>query len=75
MNDMELASHGRGQYSKSSGNSFVQTFVVLGKIAREEGMRGLFKGFVPAYVRLGSSSMTMFLIYEQLRLAAGLKPM
>jgi hypothetical protein len=42
------------------------------QIFRAEGVLGLYKGFVPSYLRLGSASVVVFMLYEQLRCLAGI---
>ncbi|RLO11395.1 hypothetical protein DYB28_001622 [Aphanomyces astaci] len=37
------------------------------KIVRKEGVRGLFKGWTPAYIRLGPQTIITFMTLEQLR--------
>jgi len=39
--------------------------------ARAEGVGGLFKGWVPNYLRLGPQTVLVFLIYENLRKLVG----
>ncbi|XP_055354559.1 mitochondrial uncoupling protein 4-like [Paramacrobiotus metropolitanus] len=39
----------------------------LSKTVREEGMLAIYKGFFPAWMRMGPWSMTFWLVYEQLR--------
>eukprot|EP01116_Phalansterium_solitarium_P025464 TRINITY_DN9758_c0_g1_i2.p1 TRINITY_DN9758_c0_g1~~TRINITY_DN9758_c0_g1_i2.p1 ORF type:complete len:305 (+),score=46.76 TRINITY_DN9758_c0_g1_i2:156-1070(+) len=59
-----VQSHDSARYSGIS-DIFVQT-------VRTEGVRGLFKGWFPNYIRLGPHTVLLFLIYERLRAAAGL---
>lgn len=33
-------------------------------IVRAEGMAGLYKGFVPSYIRLGSATVMFLMLYE-----------
>ncbi|OBZ79767.1 Mitochondrial dicarboxylate transporter [Grifola frondosa] len=40
---------------------------VLKKSLREEGPRFLFKGWTPAFIRLGPNTVLMFVFYEQLK--------
>lgn len=47
----------------------------LCKTVRTEGLLGLYKGFVPNWVRIGPHTTITFLIFEQLRMVAGLKPL
>eukprot|EP01102_Stenamoeba_stenopodia_P014631 TRINITY_DN4881_c0_g5_i1.p1 TRINITY_DN4881_c0_g5~~TRINITY_DN4881_c0_g5_i1.p1 ORF type:complete len:341 (+),score=72.07 TRINITY_DN4881_c0_g5_i1:48-1070(+) len=47
----------------------VRSFV---KIAKHEGVLGLYKGFAPNYLRLGSCTVAVFVLYEQLRILFGI---
>ena len=42
---------------------------------RSEGLRGLYKGFLPTWMRIGPHTVVSICILEQLLLIAGLKPM
>eukprot|EP01113_Clastostelium_recurvatum_P041917 TRINITY_DN6735_c0_g1_i1.p1 TRINITY_DN6735_c0_g1~~TRINITY_DN6735_c0_g1_i1.p1 ORF type:complete len:322 (+),score=31.93 TRINITY_DN6735_c0_g1_i1:44-967(+) len=44
------------------------------KTIRSEGFMGLYKGFIPNWLRIGPHTIVTFLVYEQLRRMAGLKP-
>lgn len=44
-------------------------------IVRAEGMAGLYKGFVPSYIRLGSATVMFLMLYEQLRRLCNLPTM
>ncbi|KAJ3516793.1 hypothetical protein NLJ89_g915 [Agrocybe chaxingu] len=50
----------------SCDTSFTQVF---SRSLREEGVRFLFKGWTPAFVRLGPNTILMFVFYEQLKKA------
>jgi hypothetical protein len=41
---------------------------------RAEGLRGLYKGFIPNWIRIGPHTIITFLVYERLRLWSGLRP-
>ncbi|OTF72544.1 hypothetical protein BLA29_013524 [Euroglyphus maynei] len=38
---------------------------------RSSGLRGFYKGFVPAFIRVGPHTILVFVIYEQLRIQFG----
>eukprot|EP01112_Ceratiomyxa_fruticulosa_P009911 TRINITY_DN2601_c0_g1_i4.p1 TRINITY_DN2601_c0_g1~~TRINITY_DN2601_c0_g1_i4.p1 ORF type:complete len:304 (+),score=44.77 TRINITY_DN2601_c0_g1_i4:366-1277(+) len=44
------------------------------KIIKFEGPMGLYKGFIPNWLRIGPHTITTFLVLEQLRRLGGLKP-
>lgn len=46
-------------------------FKAIRKICQEEGLRALYKGFVPSYIRMGLVTCLFFLIYERVRLFMG----
>ena len=41
-------------------------------ILRREGLRGFYRGWLPAFCRLGPHALIQFPLYEQIRLALGL---
>ena len=41
---------------------------------KQEGFLGLYKGFMPAYMRLGPHTLMAFVLFEKLRNLAGYKP-
>mmetsp|Transcript_42266 Transcript_42266/g.165045 ORF Transcript_42266/g.165045 Transcript_42266/m.165045 type:complete len:84 (-) Transcript_42266:169-420(-) len=45
----------------------------LRKIVRSEGLKGLYKGWVPNYARLGPHTLLTLTVYEQLRSFVGWK--
>ena len=47
----------------------------LFKTIRTEGFFGLYKGFIPNWMRIGPHTVITFLIFEQLRKLTGLKPL
>ncbi|OQV16575.1 Mitochondrial uncoupling protein 4 [Hypsibius exemplaris] len=51
---------GRPLYYKSS-------FQCLSKTIRDEGLLAIYKGFFPAWMRMGPWSLTFWMVYEQLR--------
>ncbi|CAF0874752.1 unnamed protein product [Didymodactylos carnosus] len=44
------------------------------QVLRAEGLRGFYTGFVPVWLRIGPHTMVTFLVFEQLRRLAGMKP-
>lgn len=46
----------------------------LMKAFRAEGLRGLYKGFLPNWLRIGPHTMVSFFIFEQLRAMVGIRP-
>ncbi|XP_017324412.1 mitochondrial uncoupling protein 4 isoform X3 [Ictalurus punctatus] len=60
-----LDSNGRGLLYKSSIDCLVQS-------VRAEGLRTLYKGFVPTWLRMAPWSMTFWLTFEQIRHAVGI---
>eukprot|EP01024_Parvocaulis_polyphysoides_P072880 TRINITY_DN9315_c0_g2_i1.p2 TRINITY_DN9315_c0_g2~~TRINITY_DN9315_c0_g2_i1.p2 ORF type:complete len:292 (-),score=46.18 TRINITY_DN9315_c0_g2_i1:451-1200(-) len=55
-----------------SGNKFSSPIQCTLEIVRSEGVRGLFKGWLANYARLGPQTAIIFVVAEQLRKAAGL---
>ena len=53
---------------------YSSTLPCLKKIYKSEGILGFYKGFIPNWLRLGPHTMITFLIFEQLRKLAGMKP-
>lgn len=47
-------------------------FSTFFKILKHEGFFGLYKGFVPSYIRLGGCTAVSFVIVEQIRLLIGI---
>eukprot|EP00698_Gefionella_okellyi_P002083 TRINITY_DN11961_c0_g1_i2.p1 TRINITY_DN11961_c0_g1~~TRINITY_DN11961_c0_g1_i2.p1 ORF type:complete len:313 (-),score=49.98 TRINITY_DN11961_c0_g1_i2:227-1165(-) len=47
-------------------------FASMAMIVQHEGVRGLYKGFVPSYIRLGSATVLFLVLYEQLRRACAI---
>jgi len=44
------------------------------KTIKAEGIRGLYKGFIPNWMRIGPHTIVTFIVYEQLRILGGLRP-
>nr|CAH0108935.1 unnamed protein product [Daphnia galeata] len=55
---------GRGLYYKSSVDCFLKT-------AQQEGFLAMYKGFFPAWIRMGPWSLCFWLSYEKIRKAMG----
>ncbi|XP_046462018.1 mitochondrial uncoupling protein 4-like [Daphnia pulex] len=55
---------GRGLYYKSSIDCFLKT-------AQQEGFLAMYKGFFPAWIRMGPWSLCFWLSYEKIRKAMG----
>eukprot|EP00050_Salpingoeca_kvevrii_P009122 m.307334 g.307334 ORF g.307334 m.307334 type:complete len:295 (-) comp19872_c0_seq1:105-989(-) len=58
---------GVGLIYKNSVDCAVKTF-------KSEGMLGLYKGFLPQWLRIGPHTIVTFIVYEHLRHLAGMKP-
>lgn len=58
---------GRGALYKSTRDCFAQTI-------KSEGLFGLYKGFIPNWMRIGPHTIVTFIVYEQLRRLGGLRP-
>ncbi|OQR81608.1 solute carrier family 25, member 30-like [Thraustotheca clavata] len=54
---------------------YTGTFDAFRKIVAGEGIRGLYKGWLPNWMRLGPHTMITLVIFEELRQAAGLPPL
>jgi len=55
----------RSRIMASSGSTTVTQ--VLSQSFREEGIRFLFKGWTPAFIRMGPNTVLLFVFYEQLK--------
>ena len=44
------------------------------KTIKSEGVFGLYKGFIPNWMRIGPHTIVTFFIFEQLRHFAGMSP-
>ncbi|XP_071960467.1 mitochondrial substrate carrier family protein ucpB-like isoform X2 [Antedon mediterranea] len=53
---------------------YKHTLDCLWKILRSEGIFGLYKGFIPNWLRLGPHTIISFYLFEQFRSMAGIKP-
>eukprot|EP00795_Rhopilema_esculentum_P009542 gene9542-17288_t len=61
--------------AKENGLLYKSTLDCLYKTLKFEGILGLYKGFIPNWMRIGPHTIITFLIFEQLRKIAGLKPL
>ena len=61
--------------AKENGLLYKSTLDCLYKTVKFEGILGLYKGFIPNWMRIGPHTIITFLIFEQLRRFAGLKPL
>jgi solute carrier family 25 protein 14/30 len=62
------------QFKNGKGILYKNTADCLLKTVRNEGVLALFKGWVPQWVRLGPHTIITFLVLEQLRKLANIKP-
>ncbi|XP_033120341.1 mitochondrial substrate carrier family protein ucpB-like [Anneissia japonica] len=53
---------------------YKNTLDCLLKTLRSEGMFGLYKGFIPNWLRIGPHTIISFFLFEQFRHMAGIKP-
>jgi hypothetical protein len=54
--------------------TYTGTFDCLTKIIKSEGLFGLYKGFMPNWMRIGPHTVLSFFIFEQLRRIVGMDP-
>eukprot|EP01113_Clastostelium_recurvatum_P006092 TRINITY_DN12763_c0_g1_i2.p1 TRINITY_DN12763_c0_g1~~TRINITY_DN12763_c0_g1_i2.p1 ORF type:complete len:303 (+),score=48.32 TRINITY_DN12763_c0_g1_i2:29-937(+) len=52
--------------------TYTNPFSTMWRIAAQEGPLGLYKGFVPCYIRMGTTTTIVFIVYEQLRKLCGI---
>lgn len=64
------------QTKDTSGAPLVykNTIHCLAKIIRHEGMLGLYKGFIPNWMRIGPHTIVTFFVFERLRSLVGMSP-
>ena len=53
---------------------YKNTIHCLAKIIRHEGMLGLYKGFIPNWMRIGPHTIVTFFVFERLRSLVGMSP-
>ena len=56
------------------GEKYSSPLDAMVKCVRSEGLRGLYKGFTPTWVRLGPHTMITLFVFEQLRKLYGIRP-
>eukprot|EP01018_Ginkgo_biloba_P035073 Gb_34130 [translate_table: standard] len=56
------------------GALYSSSFDCLKKTVRSEGVLGLYKGFVPVWLRISPHTIVTFFVFEQLRKAIGIRP-
>lgn len=66
---MQQARHADGQ-----GVLYTSALDCFGKTLRSEGLQGLYKGFVPVWMRIGPHTIITFFVFEQLRKSLGIAP-
>lgn len=66
---MQQAVHPDGR-----GVLYSSTFDCFWKTLRSEGLQGLYKGFIPVWMRIGPHTIVTFFIFEQLRKSLGIMP-
>eukprot|EP00742_Colponemidia_sp_Colp-10_P004259 GILJ01004544.1.p1 GENE.GILJ01004544.1~~GILJ01004544.1.p1 ORF type:complete len:323 (-),score=30.87 GILJ01004544.1:210-1142(-) len=59
---------------KPGQHLYLNTVDCFTKILRSEGLHGLYKGFIPNWIRLGPHTIVTFIVFEELRKLAGLPP-
>ena len=59
----------------SNAELYKSTLDCLFKTVRTESPFALYKGFIPNWMRIGPHTVITFLIFEQLRMLAGLAPL
>lgn len=64
----------RFQNTPSHSGIYSSVFDCLVKSVKAEGVFGLYKGFLPNWMRLGPHSVISLLMYDNLCIAFGLKP-
>ncbi|PAA86916.1 hypothetical protein BOX15_Mlig010689g2, partial [Macrostomum lignano] len=56
------------------GAAYSNAFSCAAAAIRTEGLTGLYKGFVPNWMRIGPHTVITFMIFEQLRKLVGIRP-
>ncbi|ESP05617.1 hypothetical protein LOTGIDRAFT_152473 [Lottia gigantea] len=62
------------QHSTGQVKSYHSAVDCLIKTFKSEGVHGLYKGFIPNWLRLGPHTIVTFFIFEQLRHRVGIRP-
>ena len=60
--------------SKEGSKAYKSIIDCLLKTLRSEGLSGLYKGFLPNWMRLGPHTIVCFLIFERLRILFNIRP-
>ncbi|EGG17660.1 mitochondrial substrate carrier family protein [Cavenderia fasciculata] len=60
--------------SRGVGTLYTSTLDCFTKTFKAEGPLGLYKGFIPNWLRIGPHSLVTFIVYEQLRKIGGINP-
>eukprot|EP01133_Synstelium_polycarpum_P002443 gene2443-2778_t len=60
--------------AQGKGLLYKSTIDCIGKTIKSEGMAGLYKGFIPNWVRIGPHTIVTFIVYENLRKLGGIAP-
>ncbi|NXT53311.1 UCP3 protein, partial [Pluvianellus socialis] len=60
------------RYMNAGPGQYRNVLSCLLALLMQDGLAGLYKGFVPSFLRLGSWNVVMFISYEQLQRAAAL---
>lgn len=50
----------------------IRIIPLIGSILQKEGLQAMFKGWLPAYLRLGPHALICFPVFEQIRRLLGL---
>lgn len=62
------------QVGGKAGVLYSSTLDCFWKTLRSEGPLGLYKGFIPVWMRIGPHTIITFFFYEQFRKALGIRP-
>jgi len=53
---------------------YKNTIHCIAKIVKHEGLLGLYKGFIPNWMRIGPHTIVTFFVFERLRYSVGMSP-
>ncbi|ESP05616.1 hypothetical protein LOTGIDRAFT_208602 [Lottia gigantea] len=62
------------QHSTGGQKTYTSAFDCFFKTIKTEGPLGLYKGFIPNWMRIGPHTIVTFFIFEQLRKGIGMRP-
>jgi solute carrier family 25 protein 14/30 len=62
------------QFEKGRGVKYVSLWDCIIKTVKYEGFRGLYKGWLPNWLRIGPHTIVTFVVYEKCREVFGIKP-